>query len=171
MIVLVGYMGSGKTTVGMNLAEELGCDFIDLDHKIEERVGKNIPQIFDLYGEYFFRKVEYLVLKEEIRKREGGVLATGGGTPIHYNSMDFINSEAHSVYLKLTPEFLFKRLKETSEHRPILLNKNDSELLKFIKTHLEQREPFYSKANHIIINNSLQETVKNLKNHIKSNSF
>lgn len=162
MIVLVGYMGSGKTTLGKRLAKELGVEFIDLDKKIEERTGKNIPQIFKLYGEYFFRKMEYLLLKESLIKREG-VIATGGGAPTFYNSMSLINENATSVYIKVPVSELLRRLKLESDSRPIISGKSDEELSQFLKDHLTSRESYYSKANHIIENLKIEKTMIDLR--------
>ncbi len=163
MIVLVGYMGSGKSTLGKELAKQLRIHFIDLDEIIEEKIGKNIPQIFDIYGEYFFRKQEYLVLKKELEKRERRVIATGGGTPIFYNSMELINQFSQSIYIKVPVEELISRLKNETATRPILRNKTRDELKNFIESHLDERETFYKTANYIINYNSIDEAIAEIK--------
>ena len=162
MIVLIGYMGSGKSTLGRLLAKESGAEFVDLDKKIEEKTGKNIPQIFELYGEYFFRKIEYIVLKEELSKRVG-VLATGGGTPTFFDSMNLINTKGTSVYIKVSTSELVSRLMHESETRPIIQGKSETELNRFISNHLKEREEYYSKAHHLIENNVQEEAMRLLR--------
>lgn len=145
-------MGSGKTTLGREVARRMEVEFIDLDEEIEKKFQKNIPQLFEEYGEYFFRKQEYLQLKEVLSKREG-VLSTGGGTPMYFNSMHYINSNAKSIFIEVEVQDLAKRLQKEKESRPILANKNDDEMQQFIKFHLQERNPYYTKAHFTVKNN------------------
>lgn len=144
-IILIGYMGAGKTTVGKALAKELGLQFYDLDWYIEARMHKTVPQIFAERGEDGFRKIEHNML-HEVAEFEGVVLSCGGGTPCFFDNIDYMNSRGHVVYLKATPDVLQKHLQMGRTERPLLKGKKPEELVSFIAEQLEKREPFYSKA-------------------------
>ena len=104
-IIIVGYMGAGKTTVGRSLAKELGMQFYDLDWYIEGRMRKTVPQLFAERGEDGFRQVERTML-HEAAEFEDIILSCGGGTPCFFDNMDYINSQGETVYLKASPEVL-----------------------------------------------------------------
>ena len=144
-IIIIGYMGAGKTTVGNALAKELGVPFYDLDWYIESRMRKTVKQIFDERGEEGFRKIEHNML-HEVAEFENIIISCGGGTPCFYDNMDYMNQQGETVYLKATPEVLYGHLKIGKSIRPLLLNKTPEEVQKFICEQLEYREPFYSKA-------------------------
>src|SRR5690606_29303751 len=110
-ISLIGYMGSGKSTVGKELSQLLAYKFIDLDTYLVSKYGKSIQELFKTEGEIKFRKYEHESLKEIIESEESFILALGGGTPAYYNNMDLINQNTHSIYLRLTPKELIERLK------------------------------------------------------------
>lgn len=148
-IILVGYMGSGKTTIGRQLALALGRSFYDLDWFIETRYRRSVAQLFQERGEQGFRELEHNML-HEAAEFEDIVLSCGGGTPCFYDNMDYIRSVGESVYLKATPEVLAEHLKMRRVERPLLEGKSDEELLDFIRTSLHEREPFYLKAQHVI---------------------
>lgn len=148
-IILIGYMGAGKTTVGKILAKDLGIPFYDLDWYIETRMRKRVKQIFDERGEEGFRIIEKNML-HEVAEFEDVVLACGGGTPCFFDNMDYMVGQGDVVYLRGTPEVLFRHLKMGKGVRPLLLGKNDEELLEYIKENVEKREEFYMKANHIV---------------------
>lgn len=148
-IVLVGYMGSGKTTVGRQLAQALGRTFYDLDWYIEMRYHRTVPQLFEERGEEGFRELERNML-HEAAEFEDIVLSCGGGTPCFFDNMDYICSVSESVYLKATPEVLAQHLKMRKVERPLLQGKSEDELLDFIRTSLKDREPFYLKAKHVV---------------------
>lgn len=148
-IVLVGYMGSGKTTVGRQLALALGRTFYDLDWYIEMRYHRTVAQLFEERGEAGFRELERNML-HEAAEFEDIVLSCGGGTPCFFDNMDYICSVSESVYLKATPEVLAQHLKMRKVERPLLQGKNEDELLDFIRTSLKEREPFYLKAKHVV---------------------
>lgn len=148
-IILVGYMGSGKTTVGKALAKNLGLPFYDLDWYIESRMRKTVKQLFDERGEDGFRKVERNML-HEVAEFENIVLSCGGGTPCFFDNMDYINQQGESVYLKCTTDVLVQHLKMGKTVRPLLLNKTPEEVVTFIEQQLHQREPFYTKAKHTL---------------------
>ena len=148
-IILVGYMGSGKTTVGRQLALALGLQFYDLDWYIEERYHKRIPQIFAEVGEEGFRDLERRML-HEVAEFENVVVSCGGGTPCFYDNMEYMNQQAETIYLKARPDVLAMHLKMGRTERPLIKGKSPEELEQYILTSLEQREPFYSKAKHTL---------------------
>lgn len=147
-IILIGYMGAGKTTIGKDLAKELGLPFYDLDWYIETRMRKKVAQIFEERGEEGFRQIEYNML-HEVAEFEDVVISCGGGTPCFFDNMDYMNQQADVVYLKGTPEVLIAHLKMGKGVRPLLLGKSDEELRTFITEQLAYREQFYNKAKYI----------------------
>jgi shikimate kinase len=149
LVYIIGFMGSGKSTAGKRLASSLGWSFIDLDRKIEERAGKTIPQIFSLDGEDHFRAVEADVLKSMGSLFET-VISTGGGTPCHGDNMEYMLNTGLTVYLKMTPEQLTRRLLNSTGERPLLKNVPDDKLPLFIEEKLAYREKWYSRADIIL---------------------
>ena len=109
-IIIIGYMGAGKTTVGKALAKELGIMFYDLDWYIESRMHKTVKQIFDESGEDGFRQIEHNML-HEVAEFENIVLSCGGGTPCFFDNMDYMNQLGETVYLKASPETLYAHLR------------------------------------------------------------
>jgi shikimate kinase len=154
-IFLIGFMGSGKSTLGAQLARRLDYQFVDMDHLIEETAEMSIPEIFSDHGEEVFRKWEHDILLEVCR-REKLVISTGGGAPCHSKIMDLMNANGTTIYLKLTPEALRDRLIRSKTERPLIKGKTDAELLDFITTLLEKREKFYKRASHIVDGLSLR---------------
>lgn len=148
-IIIIGYMGSGKTTVGHALSQELGLPFYDLDWYIETRMHRTVKQIFDEKGEDGFRKIEHNLL-HEVAEFEDVIISCGGGTPCFFDNIDYINRQGETVYLKCTTDVLYKHLKMGKTVRPLLLNKTPDEVKTFIEAQLKQREPFYAKAKHIV---------------------
>ena len=148
-IILIGYMGAGKTTIGKILAKDLGVPFYDLDWYIETRMRKKVKQIFDERGEEGFRIIEKNML-HEVAEFENVVVACGGGTPCFFDNMEYLVGQGDVVYLRGTPDVLFRHLKMGKGVRPLLLGKSDEELLEYIKENVEKREEFYMKANHIV---------------------
>jgi len=155
-IILVGYMGSGKTTVGKALSKETGMMFYDLDWYIESRMRKSVSQIFAERGEEGFRKIEYNML-HEVAEFEDVIISCGGGTPCFFDNMDYLNQQGDVVYLKATPETLYKHLLMAKIERPLLKGKSSEELIAYITEHLNERSPFYEKARHILDVNVLDE--------------
>jgi shikimate kinase len=90
-IILLGYMGSGKTTIGSSLSKKLYQNFTDLDDYIEKKENKTISEIFTEKGEIYFRKIEHVYLKQFIMDNDSYILSLGGGTPCYANNMDFIS--------------------------------------------------------------------------------
>ena len=148
-IILIGYMGSGKTTVGKALSKETGMMFYDLDWYIESRMRKTVSQIFAERGEEGFRQIEHNML-HEVAEFEDVIISCGGGTPCFFDNMDYLNQQGDVVYLKATPETLYKHLLMAKVERPLLKDKTPEELIAYITEHLKEREPFYGKARHIL---------------------
>jgi shikimate kinase len=145
-IFLIGYMGSGKTTIGKMLAARLGYSFVDMDAHIEESQFKSVSQIFTEIGEAEFRKLEQKCL-HEVAEFHHAVISTGGGAPCFFDNMEFMNSNGYTVYLKLTPAELAARLQfSKANKRPLIANKKGEELLDFIADGLAKRETYYNQA-------------------------
>jgi len=144
-VFLIGFMGSGKTTVGKMLSHSLNWRFIDLDQLIEKKEGQSITQIFATKGELAFRQLEHEVLKE-VADYSNVIISTGGGTPCYHGNMDFINQKGLSIYLESDAETLKNRLLPAKKSRPLIADKSEEELLNFIKEKLSEREPWYNKA-------------------------
>lgn len=167
-IILIGYMGAGKTTLGKVLAQELQIQFYDLDWYIEERYHKTIAQIFAERGEEGFREIERNML-HEAAEFENVVLACGGGTPCFFDNMAYMNQQAQTVYLKATPEVLVQHLRMGKTERPLLKGKNEEELMLFIRESLEKRTPYYHQAQYTfdvnLLNNpeNIKDAVQSLK--------
>jgi len=148
-IIFIGYMGSGKTTLGKELSRQLDMPFYDLDWYIESRMRRTVKQLFDERGEDGFRKIEHNML-HEVAEFENVIISCGGGTPCFFDNMDYLNAQGETVYLKCTPEVLHQHLQMSRTVRPLLLNKTSEEQRLFIWQQLEQREPFYSRARHVL---------------------
>lgn len=158
-IIIIGYMGAGKTTVGKALAKELGIPFYDLDWYIESRMRKTVKQIFDEKGEEGFRRIERNML-HEVAEFENVVVSCGGGTPCFFDNMDYMNEKGDTLYLKATPEVLYGHLKMGKSVRPLLLNKTPEEVKAFIAEQMKQREPHYLKAKHVLDVNLMDDYKK-----------
>ncbi len=148
-------MGSGKTTVGKQLAKKFDFTFVDIDNYIELKYKTSINDFFSKFGENKFREIEKEEL-ENISTKKNIVVATGGGTPCFFNNIDIINKTGTSIYIKLSPEMLLSRLKNAKENRPLINKKSDIELLEFIKSTLQKREKYYKKAKIIIESKNLK---------------
>jgi shikimate kinase len=149
-IFLIGFMGSGKSSIGNELAHKLGLIFIDLDDLIEKTSGRKISNIFKIEGESGFREIEHECLKKTFLN-DNIVVATGGGTPCYNNNMELINRHGISIYIKLNPGILASRLFSHVETRPLIKNyTNKNDLQKFIEDSLEKRKKYYLKSKFII---------------------
>ncbi|TDQ10321.1 shikimate kinase [Pedobacter metabolipauper] len=144
-IFLVGFMGCGKSTLGKKLAIKLGYTFIDLDHQLEKAVGTSVGNYFAAEGEDAFRKMESKVIKE-FDYPQNCIVATGGGAPCYYDNMEFINRKGITIYIQLPPAALAKRLENGKDKRPLLKDLDEKELISYIKSKLEEREPYYKCA-------------------------
>ncbi len=148
-IFLIGFMGSGKTSIGEKIAKKLNLQFIDIDDVIEKEQGLQISDIFAKKGEDYFRSLEKNALNRIIEK-ENVVIATGGGTPCFFDNMELMNKNGITVYLKLPAVDLFNRLENSQTDRPLLKGLNKEKLLAKIVELLNKREKFYMQAQHTI---------------------
>ena len=161
-VSLMGFMGCGKSTIGELLANNLQVPFYDLDNAIEEHAGMSINEIFEKYGEYYFRKIERMML-QRILKQTPGVISLGGGSPCFYNNIAEINRHSTSFYLKLKVDLLAERLLSDSENRPLIKTKNKTEIVQFINDKLTERSKYYSLANHTLISQNIDEIIQEIK--------
>jgi len=157
-IFLIGFMGSGKTTVGKKLSKASNLPFIDLDQLIVEQSGMSISDYFSLHGEDSFREFETNALKT-ISYNQGKIVSTGGGTPCFNNNLQWMNERGITIYLQLPPRALLKRLSgKEIQNRPLLQEKSEDEILDFITEKLEEREKFYKGAKLIVDAHNINPT-------------
>lgn len=145
-LALIGLPGCGKTTVGRQLARRLGLPFRDSDHAIEERIGCTIREFFEREGEPAFRDIEEEVIRE-LSEGEAAVLATGGGAVLRAANRERLHQTAHVVYLRSTPDELFRRLRHDAQ-RPLLQVKDPLARLRAL---YEERDPLYRETAHFVI--------------------
>ncbi|MDD4203148.1 MAG: shikimate kinase [Candidatus Omnitrophica bacterium] len=144
-IVLIGFMGTGKTAIGQMLAQTLGVKYVSTDDVIEEKAGKKISDIFQQDGEPSFREMECNVVKELSGKNDI-VIDTGGGIVLNPNNIHLLRKNGNIICLWSSPEVIYKRVKEHT-HRPLLSVKDP---LQKIKDILEQRRPLYEGADYFV---------------------
>jgi shikimate kinase len=152
-IVLLGYMASGKTTVGKILAEKINFEFIDLDHYIELNEQATVSELFKKKGEIYFRKIESTYLKSILESNKNIVLALGGGTPCYGNNIKLINDAIScvSIYLQASVVTLSARLLKSKNTRPLIAHLNTKpKLMEFVGKHLFEREYYYRQSNFIV---------------------
>lgn len=167
-IILLGYMGCGKSTVAKIISEKLDIIHFDLDTMIEKKAGISVPDLFNKKGEMYFRKLEHELLIETVAQNSDYVISLGGGTPCYYNNHEIIQQEGlASFYLKASIETLFNRLQHEKTQRPLIASLDVVALKEFIAKHLFDRSFYYHKAQFIIDANATPEdTVKAILNHL-----
>lgn len=148
-IYLIGFMGSGKSSLGRRLAKKLAYPFVDLDQEVENHSGMSIPDIFLRFGEGHFRQLEQQALLQTVSHHKA-VIATGGGTPCFFENMQFINEHGVSVYLRMSPASLAFRLEHAQISRPLIKEYTGEALLQYIEEKLKEREQCYMQARCII---------------------
>ena len=148
-IVLLGFMGSGKSTLGKKLAEALSRIFTDLDRFIEVEENRTIPDIFEKEGESAFRKLESNALRR-VLQYPGQVVAVGGGAPCFPGNLELIREKSLSLYLRVSHEQLLYRLAHSSTPRPLLKGKSESEKSQLIADLMAEREPYYIQADIVL---------------------
>lgn len=150
-LFLVGYMGCGKSTIGRKLARTLHLEFVDTDHRIEEREGATVIDIFHYEGEERFRTIEREVLEEVVASEQAAVVSTGGGLPAWGDNMARMNEVGRTIYLKRSAENIASRLSPYGrQKRPRLRGLNDEELVIFMREDMAKRDPYYSQAVQVI---------------------
>ena len=161
-IFLIGYMGTGKTTLGRLLSKRLDMPFVDLDAYIEGRFFKTVSQIFEEKGEDGFRQIEQAML-QETADFDNTIVAVGGGTPCFFDNMQVMNEKGLTFFLKTSPETLCKTLSKAKTKRPLIKDKSDEELFVFIKENLIKREFFYSQAQFTVdMENNIENIVEEI---------
>ena len=152
VIVLIGYMGCGKSSIGKKLSQKLNVKFVDLDSVIEKKYSKSISQIFNDLGEIKFRTIENSELNSVLRNYKNCVLSLGGGTPCYHDNMILILSYTKNVFfLDVNSQILSERLFKKKEKRPLISSiETIDEMKQFINKHYFERRPFYSMATHSI---------------------
>ena len=151
-IVLLGYMASGKSTIGREISKKLDMKFIDLDDYISKREKSSISEIFKVKGEIYFRRIESFYLSEILNSKDSFILSLGGGTPCYSNNMELIlNSEASSIYIKASIITLVARLTSEKNKRPLVAELENDKLTEFVAKHLFERRFFYEKASITVI--------------------
>lgn len=151
LIFLLGMMGSGKTTLGKELAEKLNYSFVDLDAFIEEKEGKTIAEIFAQQGQQGFRKLEHQALQTIVTNYKQAVVATGGGAPCFFNNIQLMNQAGETIFLDVPIKMLAQRLSQSDlSTRPLLAGKTQSELISFLGKTLADRRQFYVQAKHLV---------------------
>ena len=164
-VILVGFPGSGKSSVGKKLAAKLGCEFVDLDNAFEEEYHVSIPDFFQKYNETAFRSCERKVLLDKLAL-DNVVLSAGGGTPCFSDNMQLMKNSGVVVYIKMAPASLFDRLSHAKRVRPLVQNKTPEELQQYIDNTLPLRETFYQQAHLIVKGESID--VDNLCEEVKT---
>ena len=153
-IFFVGMPGSGKTTLGEQVANALAIPFIDLDKEIEKQEGKSVPEIFQQKGESHFRKIESALLQNWAGRQESFVMSTGGGAPCFFNGMEIINANGISIFIDVPVDVLAERTKNKTD-RPLLNSETEDELKKKLSELLSTREKIYRSAKFTVIKPTL----------------
>jgi shikimate kinase len=152
LIFLLGFMGSGKTHCGKEIAKHFSVPFLDLDAAIENAEKKTISELFALKGEAHFREIESAALRTLVQKNQShtksvdAVVSCGGGTPCFHENMPFMNQHGLTVWINPSVQTLAARLTKEQEHRPLIAGLSANELESFIIHKLRERESFYKQA-------------------------
>jgi len=146
-IVLLGYMASGKSSIGKQLSKKLSMKFLDLDDYIIKKEEMSIAEIFEKKGEVYFRVIENKYLKEVLNTKDQFILALGGGTPCYANNMEEINKgDTVSIYLQGKTKTMINRLIKKKRKRPLIASLADDKIPEFVAKHLFERRLYYELA-------------------------
>jgi len=148
-IILVGFMGCGKSTLGKKIANNLNIPFIDSDQSLETHHQKSIGELFTEFGESHFRTLEQSFI-QSLDLDSDFVLATGGGMPCFADNMELLNQAGTTFYLERSPKELAHRLVNAKSKRPLIVGMNADEILEFIEMQLPLREEYYKKATFVL---------------------
>ena len=150
-IILLGYMGCGKSTIAKFLAEKVDFPYLDLDEIIEKRENATVKNIFSEKGEIYFRKLEHDIFTELMKNQDSFIMSLGGGTPCYANNHELLKGEnVVSIYLKGSVETLYERVRNENTQRPLIANKSPEEMKEFIAKNLFDRSFYYNQAQHKI---------------------
>jgi shikimate kinase len=166
-IILLGYMGCGKSTIANKLSGMIHIPYVDLDEYIEKKVNLTIKQIFENHGEIYFRKIEHTFFVELLNTPEEIIIGLGGGTPCYANNHELLKGDnVTSIYLKASIETLFNRLVANKSKRPLIADKSAAEMKEFIAKHLFDRSFYYNHAQYKVSvdDKSIEETVNDILN-------
>lgn len=157
LIYLIGMPGSGKTTLGRELANSLNLSLIDMDLVIEEKEKCSIPDLFSKNGENYFRDIERLVL-HEVSQKDKAIISCGGGAPCFFDNIEYMNRHGKTIFIDVSPEELFNRMNssDNAAKRPLLNGKTENALLQELKDKLAYRKQFYNQAQTILTGDNLQ---------------
>lgn len=165
--MLLGYMGCGKSTVANKLSGMIEIPYVDLDEYIEKKTKLTINEIFEAYGEIYFRKLEHTFFIELLNVPEKIIIGLGGGTPCYANNHELLKGDGvTSIYLKASIDTLFNRLVANKSKRPLIADKSAAEMKEFIAKHLFDRSFYYNQAQYKVIvdDKSIEETVNDILN-------
>jgi shikimate kinase len=154
-IFLIGFMGCGKSYWGKELSQKLQVPFFDLDEKITEKEEKSITEIFADEGEEYFRMLEKDVLHLMSESHDSFIMACGGGTPCYYNNIDYMKKQGVTIWINCSPDCLHGRLLKEKDHRPLIREMSDDQLLSYIIKKTSDRNIFYQQADVILTENEV----------------
>lgn len=164
-IILLGYMGCGKSTIAQNLSKITNIPFMDLDNCIEKKANLSINEIFEQFGEIHFRKLEHEMLLELLQSSQNSIIGLGGGTPCYANNHELLKrDDVTSIYLKASIDTLYNRLIYNKSKRPLIANMDEDEMREFIAKHLFDRSYYYHHAQHKVSvdDKAVEETVQDI---------
>ena len=165
-IILLGYMGCGKSTIEKLLAKTTSISYLDLDEIIEKQENSSVKKLFSDKGEIYFRKLEHQILSELIHNHDSFILSLGGGTPCYFNNHELLkDNNVISIYLNASVTTLYNRLLHSNEQRPLIADKNPEEMKEFIAKNLFDRSYYYNQAQYKIIVDakSVEEIISEIK--------
>jgi len=146
-IILIGYMGSGKTTIAQCLAKKKAVDWVDLDHLIEKETQLSITELFETKGEIYFRRMEHQLFTALLKEERSLIISLGGGTPCYANNhLQLKGTDVISIYLKGSIETLYDRLIKDQNKRPLIANLATTAVKEYIAKTLFERSYFYNHA-------------------------
>ncbi|WP_264563465.1 shikimate kinase [Flavobacterium sp. N3904] len=166
-IILLGYMGCGKSTIANKLSGMIAIPYVDLDEFIEKKTNLSIKQIFENHGEIHFRKLEHTYFIELLNSPDEIIIGLGGGTPCYANNHELLTGDqVTSIYLKASIDTLYNRLVSNKSKRPLIANKSEEEMREFIAKHLFDRSFYYNHAQYKVNvdDKSIEETVNDILN-------